>query len=452
MKIAVVGPKFSIDLVRENLRKTSALEIVEVPSTPAEAGRLVSEIQNEVDGILFTGWMPYYAAYHYVSPRIPWEYLRRTTESILEVLLNAAYHSQNGLAGITYDLHEPDEKEMQSMLERAGIEAGINLLCYPGDDQLIESSEAYSEKVLAYHLKNLRSRKSTVCLTGMQTIKDSVIAAGYTAYWVKPTPSDIVTSMNSLILRCQNEEASQQNQAFKPVTLAIALENFSGREVAITGEFLRHHVYSVVADRIYNFARRHDGAVEYHEGSTSYIYMQRGTLTERGDASAVKTLCQRLHAVTGTQNVYVGVGIGSSFSLAKSCAERGLHLAEVQRSTCFYIVEYDGKDEMIIGPLSSDAQSPERGAQEWPERVKAISEETGISLYTIQKLNDIAEEYDLEVTTVSELIKLSGMKMSNLNRVLNKLEQYGYVEVTGRKPLSGVGRPQKLIRIRFQED
>ena len=53
------------------------------------------------------------------------------------------------------------------------------------------------------------------------------------------------------------------------------------------------------------------------------------------------------------------------------------------------------------------------------------------------------------MTTLSDLSSLTGIGKSNLNRILTRLEEYGYVENAGIQPLSGAGRPRKLIRIKL---
>lgn len=84
------------------------------------------------------------------------------------------------------------------------------------------------------------------------------------------------------------------------------------------------------------------------------------------------------------------------------------------------------------------------------ERLEQISKESGLGIGTLKTICDVTEEYDIEITTVRELASLCSMTNSYLNRILCQLEDAGYAETVGRKPVDGPGRPQRLLRLKLR--
>lgn len=453
MKIGIMGPEASIQMILKNTVRSSVLaEMIPIPCNPDEAGLLAAEWQKKLDGILFTGFLPYMAACRKVYPRIPWEYMSRTTTAVLEALVNASYSSGCDISRITYDLQESASEDfLVSLLANAGIpKERIGVYCFRSPAQLLYKSEDYNKKVYAFHMDNLKSGKARVCLTGMESIQKLISAAGYPAFWIQPSRESIIEQLNALLLRCKTEQSRRHLSSARPFVLAVSIQDSHVTGDIEQGEFIRHHIYSTTADHLYNFSQRNGAAMEYHENAASYLYMQQSWLSNEGLGALIQRLCRKLCDTDGVLAVYLGVGSGTTMGLAKACAERGRQLAELQKTTCYYVLERSGANEVLAGPFIYEKKELDMNRSEIMDRLERISRESGLGIGTVKALYDLTEEYELSITTVRELSNLCGMTNSYLNRILSRLEDAGYVETVGRKPVDGPGRPQRLIRLKLR--
>ena len=68
---------------------------------------------------------------------------------------------------------------------------------------------------------------------------------------------------------------------------------------------------------------------------------------------------------------------------------------------------------------------------------------------TLHRLEQTLEQYNIKMTTPAELAHYCKMSLRSMNRLLVKLEENGYVQVVGKQPSSGSGRPSRIIKINF---
>lgn len=85
-------------------------------------------------------------------------------------------------------------------------------------------------------------------------------------------------------------------------------------------------------------------------------------------------------------------------------------------------------------------------------RLLEISARSGISLRSLELLELVVRQYGLEYATPAQLCAVSGISPRNMNRILNKLEDAGYVAVVGKESRVSLGRPGRIIKISFTEE
>ena len=66
---------------------------------------------------------------------------------------------------------------------------------------------------------------------------------------------------------------------------------------------------------------------------------------------------------------------------------------------------------------------------------------------TLETLQRVIRQYNLDVITPFELARYCSMSVTNMNRIITKLEAGGYVKIIGSQPLAGAGRPRRLIKL-----
>lgn len=453
MKIGVLGPDPSIQMfLKATVQNAVLAEMISLPCTLDDVGATAAEWQGKLDGLLFTGFLPYMTACRKVSPRIPWEYLSRTTTSVLEALLRISHSTGCDISKISYDLQENASEEfLVSLLEGVGISRERSCVyCFRSRAQLLYRRNDYNEKALAFHMDNLRSGRARVCLTGIEEIQQQISAAGFPAVWIQPSKESMMGQLNALLLRCKTEQGKNPAGGVRPFVMAVSIQERSATGDLEQGEFAHHCISNAVAEHLYHFAQRNGAAVEYHESATSYLYLQQSWLNHEELIALIQRLCKKLCGTDGVAAAFLGVGSGATIGLAKACAQRGRQLAEVQKLTCYYILERSGPNEILTGPFTYEKKEKAVMRSKIMERLEQISKESGLGIGTLKTICDVTEEYDIEITTVRELAGLCSMTNSYLNRILCQLEDAGYAETVGRRPVDGPGRPQRLLRLKLR--
>jgi len=67
----------------------------------------------------------------------------------------------------------------------------------------------------------------------------------------------------------------------------------------------------------------------------------------------------------------------------------------------------------------------------------------------LNALEKAQAQYGFNAVTTGTLAEMCDMTVSNMNRIVTKLEAKGYAQVVGSRPHSGAGRPSRLIRLRL---
>ena len=96
MKLGVVGPENSVELIRTVIEKDwIPVELVPLQyNAYTEALELVEKHQPDVDAIFFSGPLPFQYVSHYVHPLVPWEYIPNNMLSVAYALIKAALQSR----------------------------------------------------------------------------------------------------------------------------------------------------------------------------------------------------------------------------------------------------------------------------------------------------------------------------------------------------------------------
>jgi CRP-like cAMP-binding protein len=78
---------------------------------------------------------------------------------------------------------------------------------------------------------------------------------------------------------------------------------------------------------------------------------------------------------------------------------------------------------------------------------KDISEKSGVSVNSIYQLKCIMDIYKKDTFTSQELSEEFGNSLRSMNRIIEKLELAGYIEVVGKKIIGKAGRPSRILKL-----
>ena len=143
-------------------------------------------------------------------------------------------------------------------------------------------------------------------------------------------------------------------------------------------------------------------------------------------------------------HVNIGWGIGTTLYQAKKSAQTANKQAKSIDFPCSYVIT---ANEEVIGPLGYDTCL--HYTNKVDPHLEKLSETLGLSILQIQKIIAVASKLQTNELTANDLAYYLGLTLRQANRILNKLEENGAVEITYRKQEKLRGRPKKVYKLNF---
>ena len=439
MKILVVGGKRSVSIIQHVAENTKLIVDLEYLYTDTYE-EIVTELelhQTNFDGILFTGATPFEYVSGRVQPLIPWESLPQTPQAFLAALLKASYKNQWNLQRVSVDTYPPE------LIHNAYDEIGLSL-----EDldlhiaKFQPNEENYIEYLIEFHTDNYRSRRVSFCITGNIAVANA-LAKNHIPYVKIDPPTDIIIQyINALRLRHQLNLAEYNLVA----TIMIDIEIYTDQLYKIS-ELERFHSANKAKEAIYVFALNNQAAVFEKSDGHFVLFTTLYQLEQYSDHFKIFPLFQNIRRSENIKNISIGIGLGTDSYSAKSNAENSLLLAHRQEKDCLYLTYENGN---IAGPFTYETIIQESDTVSTAnKRLLEISLRSQVGMNTLKKLEAVIQEHAIEVTTPQQMAELMNMSPRNMNRLLSKLEECGYVKIAGKETRVSSGRPSRLIRFYF---
>ncbi len=443
MKIALIGSKETIKHALPLIdQKSLFVDCIPYICESRDAGKVVASCQKNVDAILFTGNLPYSFACRDVVPTIPWEYMYRDQSALFVALLRESLERHVEICRISSDLKDTLGDKMNEGLnhELGLLKDQLKIYRFSDSPLSFAKYEDYFNELVAFHCNNAARKVVDICVTGIHEIYKAVSSRGFHTVMVAPTMEVIVGQIEKLRLRHQLKMQKKDRIAVVEIT-------FQPREVSQPEQIMGIHdlflLKKAVQEQLLIFAQQQDGTLEFGENGECRIYLKQVTLETESLSFTQFKLLNRLAALPGIGDIALGVGIAVSHRSACGNARYANQIAQKQKKTCCYIAY---EDLHLAGPFQLKRPSSLDKAQ---SKIQEISRKTNISLNTLKKLHGIIKQYGISSTTTEELSQLCSVSVSNIYRILNKLQASGYIEDIGVVPLGGAGRPRRLFRIRI---
>ena len=448
MKIGIIGPKASVERVHSLIHMEDAyVECVEYPCSLSNVVKLLERVQDDLDGILFTGTRYLRHACRNVSATIPWAPLKRSSTSLPYALFQA-HLTGCDIRRITYDLHGVTTDQLLRILQdRLGLDAdSIALYCYndtPQYEAYMNSDELagqYATGACAYHTENLKNGRASFCLTDSPSTAAVMSQRGYPVFLLTFEEEQVIASLNDLRERIklrdgQGGEARQETV----LCISVGMEDSHGQG---DREFRQIQSAAQVESNLYLFAQRIGAAVEKRSDSQYMVFTTWDELNAATGNLQVMDFASELLGVVDVERLALGIGCGPNHSIAKRNALQSHHSASQQSYSCYYVKE---GGMPLEGPFIIRQRQVTREFQD--VMLDRIARETNVGITVLQALSQAQRQYGFQSVTSSELADMTGMSLNNIHRVIVKLETKGYAEIVGRQSYAETGRPRRLIRL-----
>lgn len=436
MKILVAGGKRSVGIIQTVAENTQLFVELEYLYTETYE-EIVTVLQNRqlaFDGVLFTGATPFEYVSNRVQPLIPWEALPHTPQAFLAALLKAGYMNQWNLQKISVDTY-PQEM-IQNVYEEIGFDLS-DVELYIAKFQPNEPN--YIENLIEFHCDNYMNRRVSFCITSNIVVSNTLTERNIPHVKIDPPTEIIIQRINALRLRHQIKMAEHNLVA----TIIVDIEIYRDQLYKIS-ELERFRSENEAKEAVYVFALNNRAAICELSDGHFVLFTTLHQLEQYSDNFKIFPLFQNIRRSENIKNIYIGVGLGIDSYSSKLNAENSLIRAHRQEKDCLYLTYEDGN---IAGPLTYEAAVQEpQVASTANKRLLEASLRSQVGMNTLKKLESILQEYSIEVTTPQKMAELMNMSPRNMNRLLSKLEDSGYVKVAGKETRGSSGRPSRLIR------
>lgn len=437
MIVGLVGAPAKINNMEMALRQMDrGLEIsrLELESLPKEEHLpLFRQLQKTADIIIIAGYYDYMYFTGHVSPKKITGYVARDILTLYHTLLQA-------LSG-GYDINRISvdgygEEELREIFEETGRCGNLDSV-YLYKDAYRDSTlfDETVEGMVSFHSETYRSRNTSVCLTCISPVHERLQKMGIPSILVGSTYENVRLAYEKLRLEyfLKEKETGQ--------TLIIYMEMGKGTRQDRSGCYLELDKLKA-AEKILSFALELQAAVEEIAWGKYILVVDRNVFERLPYRTRLGNLLREVRKAAGCR-LSIGAGTSDLMWEAGENARAALDKALTQEVSCAYVVY---NNVLVDGPILS---SEEKESVPADRRWQKIAEETSLSINTVLKFHAIVEKYRSNVFTVNELSLVYGCSLRSMYRMVEKLEQCGYIEEDGKRMINDAGRPSRILKIKF---
>ena len=195
-----------------------------------------------------------------------------------------------------------------------------------------------------------------------------------------------------------------------------------------------------IEKRIYRYADKILGFVIELSNNTYMILSTSASVKKETDSYRYISLLDSLEKYT-LYTVSIGLGQDDNVAQARKNAIAAMLSAHKHKKNSAYIRLGNGK---VLGPLYAEDKITTK--QPLDNRLDKIAKHTGMSVNTVYAIYAFASSKSDGCFTSIELAENMGINKRSTDRFLRRLEDYGYIKVTGSRMLGKSGRPSRIMR------
>lgn len=440
LKLGLIGHTRTIGIVTKIMSQAFPdIELTGVPMDTTDIAPVVAYIkakEHDLDGLLFTGKVPYDLVNMAIISQKPWIYIQHDTSRLLSGLLEASFIHGHDIRRISIDSYsEEDVYSVYEYLKIPGEDLNI-WICHdiPFNHELLEN-------IRSFHRKNYESGNVSVCITGISGVYEYLTDLGIPCIVLDPTKQSIEEAIRYYDIKKRSKTEKNCD------IVALAIERDLPDEYAV----IKENEYQLsleamkVSEEIYRFSQRIQAAVIEKEMG-KYMLFTTKTLFEMETERLQKINILTKQDMVQFGTLSIGIGYGETPREAKYNAGLGLLKAKKKGGNRAYKVENNQYFGPIV-PVHEPDTSPEDKIDGYFQK---IAMKTGISLNSIIKIQTIMDINKTNTFTPMELAKAYGISLRSMNRLLEKLLDNNYAKIIAHNMRNSAGRPSRIIRIDFK--
>lgn len=396
-----------------------------------EFRKLIIKAEKENDSLLFSGNDLMEIASTLLVPSIEWFSLKSQGANIYKHILQAAQLYGSKLDRICFDTYTVSE--LNHIFSKLGLEKKVNNRLVASYDIL---DEEYKEKLVKFHKENILNNRADVCLTSLSDVyymlKHSDIPC-INMYPSQESIFNVLADINSVSM-------SQKKYESDVVIMAIEINHNNDYSISHNIEYDSFLSRTEISKHIYRYAHSVHGTVMEVGSSNYFIFTTKSLLEKETNTFSNVKLLNQIYDFTSC-TISIGIGYGETVRESKQNSLIALKYANKCGGNVAYI--FFAKDKKM-GPISP---TPKTKSLYIDDRLYKISEETSISTYVLNEIIIHIIESGKNTFTSKDISELLNATIRTANRLLIKLETFGYAKQIGKKYTDGGGRPSRVMEI-----
>lgn len=433
IKIAVVGPKDSVDLIEEVAEeyKNRIITLRCIYSDASEVPDIIAKHDEDVEMWVFSGKVPYQYALEANASSKPKLFVSHTGTSIYRVFLRLL-KQRVPICSMSFDTFS--RKEIIETFTDAEIPLPkIFVNDYSG---IVSASE-----LTEFHLGLWKEGKTKGAVTCFYATYLELKRQGVRVFRIWPTKSNIRSILNLAVSKAD----ALLSKAGQIAIQHIAIDGYDDFSRSAVSGYAVMKVELQLQEILLNFAEKVKGAIVMQGNGRFTIYSTRGAMEE----ISLGFTHMPINGEVGRRlNVSVsgGIGFGDTAYGANENAMIAMGLAR-RKGNGKWMVVLD--DKTVIGPLDSETQI-KYSIRSGHGDTLLLAKRLNVSGTTLNRLISVFSKVDGETLGAETLARHLSMTERNARRLLGTLAVHGMAAETGEES-RGAGRPRKMFRIDLQK-
>ncbi|USG65479.1 HTH domain-containing protein [Brevibacillus ruminantium] len=428
IRIALIGSEKMVNKVLSLSLKENVHIHPFVYEKPEESANLVKQASN-YDVLFFTGPVPYFLARKEIEKLdlpavfIPLDELGFTL---------SLFHIKNALFvhpdRLSIDI--PRKEVVYHVLDELDLDRSH---IYIKEFEKGIKHDLYTDEILQFHREQWQAQKVDFVLTSVQSVHKELQKLGIPSFRIIIPQKNVLDTLDSAIQAAELMISKASQIAVCIVRLSSAQEKQPS---------LSPHLLSDIRPILLDFAKKIDASLKEADEQTCYIYGTRRGIQHFTNHYRELPVLEQFKGLRDVKASF-GFGFGRTVTEAEEHAQIGLFHAEKGRGDEAYIVTEDKK---VIGPLNEKVTKSFQ-LLSLDEKLLAVIKQSGISVATMTKIIDFLRLRHNPIFSASDLADYLQVSKRTAERIMKKLVDNRYAEITGEEQPYQKGRPRALYRI-----
>ncbi|PID14475.1 hypothetical protein CSV63_11890 [Sporosarcina sp. P34] len=432
IKIGIIAAKGTIENLKPIFKTfTDQCEYYFLPyNRLQEIHTIFQQNKRLFDGFIFGGPLPYFfleeELKNYAKPVV---YVDLTTEDFYKHLFKVTQQFKGidfSRVVIDYVWGKDRLRELESLLPD-------NKTVHTIEKTIDFKNIQLYEEILESHVELWEKGLIDLSITRTANLVDLMKAKGFNVYYMGISEDTIKKKIEELItnIKFSNLKENQVVAGFIDSPDAASTSENELIQISIYKELLE---FSAQND-LQLVIQRHDSSFEI---STSYGELQEIT-NNYHTCKMIRFLKERL-----SFEVYVGWGIGRTFTQAAQHAKLAYREAKSYIDSCTFVID---DTQHPMGPLGfKEADDTEMNIYSWKE-IEQLSQQVDITISQLQKVITAITSLKTNELTSKTAADVLNMSERSTNRLLNQLVEKELATVESKKINGLQGRPTKIYTV-----